>query len=238
MKNKLTIVIGGASGAVGEGILSYYAMLGHTLVAVIRNKEKQRELKKILEKNKVDTSNIHFIINKYKTEKQITTLSKTLSALGKIDFALAGLGAWYMGPQLAQLPLADWKTAISNSLSSHFYFAKAIINVFEQQGAGAYYMINGIAAEKPMPGAGSICVMNAGQKMITAVLHEELKSKNIVVQAVASFMDIKTRKSKKMKGQWISAEDVGRYIIHLHNNKALQKKTWWHKLETPADVNV
>ncbi len=236
MQNKLTIVIGGASGAVGEGILSYYATLEHTLVAVVRTKEKQEQLKKILVKNNISIKNIHFVINKYETEKQIIRLTKVLSTFGRIDFALAGLGAWYMGPELAKLALKDWNIAIANSLSSHFYFAKAVVAVFQKQGKGAYYMINGIAAEKPMPGAGALCVMNAGQKMITAVMHEELKSKNIVVQAVASFMDIQTRKSKKMKGKWITAEDLGRYILHLHSNKTLQKKTFWHTLKTPADV--
>ena len=233
MKN---IVIGGASGAVGTGLVRHCLAQGHRVVAVVRDEAKKSTLLAELGGEDPDHAVLHFVINAYEDEAEITRLQGQLERLGRVDIAVASLGGWYHGPPLAGLPLADWHTVVNNSLTSHFHFARALMPLLEKQRGGMYAMINGGAAEFAAPHSGVISVMAAAQKMMGQVLHNEARSFGVQVFGVAAFALVKTGRTADVPGLWLSAEDIAAYVLHLAENPDPATRQYWHKLQSPEDL--
>lgn len=238
MSHPKHILIAGASGAVGEGITQYCLSQGHLVTALVRNTDKQSQLQATLQAKAGEIANLTFLINAYETEDQVEALRQHLQDATPIDIAIASLGGWFHGPELAHLPLTDWHTIINNSLSSHFRFARAIIPLLEKQGKGTYTMINGGAALYPAPHSGVISVMAAAQKMMGQVFHQEVKTKGVKVYGVAAFTLVETRNSQNMSGLWLSAADIGKYVLDLSESSGEKATQYWHPLQSPQDLEI
>ncbi len=233
MKN---IVIGGASGAVGTGIVRHCLSQGHQVVAVVRDEAKKRLLQDALGEDSRTLELLHFVVGAYEDEAGITHLQGQLERLGRVDIVVASLGGWYHGPSLARLPLADWNAVVNNSLSSHFHFAKALMPTLEKQRGGVYVMINGGAAEFPAPQSGVISVMAAAQKMMAQVLHQEARAHGVQVFGVAAFALVQTDRTAGVPGLWLSAEDIAAYVLNLVEHPAPATEHYWHKLQSSGDL--
>jgi NAD(P)-dependent dehydrogenase (short-subunit alcohol dehydrogenase family) len=238
MNHPKHILIAGASGAVGEGITRYCLSQGHLVTALVRSSDKQRQLAAALKANTSEAANLTFLINAYETEAQMDALRQQLQSSAPIDIAIASLGGWFHGPQLAHLPLTDWQTVINNSLSSHFRLASIVLPLLEKQGKGNYTMINGGAALYPAPHSGVISVMAAAQKMMGQVFHQEAKTKSVKVYGVAAFTLVETRNSQNMSGLWLSAEDIGKYVLELMESNGEKAAQYWHPLQSPQDLEI
>jgi 3-oxoacyl-[acyl-carrier protein] reductase len=233
MKN---IVIGGASGAVGTGIVRHCLSEGHRVMAVVRNEAKKQHLQFELGDSNRGNEQLHFVLSSYDDEAEITHLQRQLEQWGRIDIAIASLGGWYHGPSLDQLPLKDWNMVVDNSLASHFHFARALMPLLEKQRGGMYAMINGGAAEFPAPHSGVISVMAAAQKMMGQVLHTEARLHGVQVFGVAAFALVKTGRTADVPGLWLNAEDIAAYVLDLAENPGPATGHYWHKLQSPADL--
>jgi NAD(P)-dependent dehydrogenase (short-subunit alcohol dehydrogenase family) len=233
MKN---IVIGGASGAVGTGLVRHCLSQGHRVVAVIRDEAKQEHLQAQLGADSRTLERLHFVFSVYEDEAGITHLQGQLESLGQVDIVIASLGGWYHGPPLAHLPLAEWHTVVNNSLTSHFHFAKALMPLLEKARGGVYVMINGGAAEFPAPHSGVISIMAAAQKMMGQVLHQEARAYGVQVFGVAAFALVQTDRTAGVPGLWLSAEDIAAYVLALAENPAPATNHYWHKLQSPEDL--
>ena len=235
MKN---IVIGGASGAVGTGLVRHCLSQGHRVVAVVRDEAKKRHLQDALGEDSRTLELLHFVVGAYEHQAGITHLQGQLERLGRVDIAVASLGGWYHGPSLSGLPLADWNAVVNNSLASHFHFAKALMPLLEKQRGGMYAMINGGAAEFAAPHSGVISVMAAAQKMMGQVFHNEARVFGVQVFGVAAFALVKTDGTADVPGLWLSAEDIAAYVLGLAEHPDPATQPYWHKLQSPEDLPV
>lgn len=233
-----TIVIGGATGAVGRGLVRYYATEGHRVIAILRDEVKRAELETYLSGLKPGMENITLVFNAYQDEAEISQLQKQLSALGTIDLAIASLGGWYHGPRLYELPLSEWEMVVTNSLSSHFRFAKAVLTVLEKQRSGAYALINGGASEYAVPHSGIVSMMAAAQKMMAQVLHQEAQNYGVHVFAVAAFTVVQTDRTADMDELWLTPADIGEFAMNVLADKSPKSGQYWHKLQIPNDLLV
>lgn len=233
-----TIVIGGSTGAVGRGLVRYYATKDHRVIAIVRDDAKRTELQTYLNGLKLGMGNITLLVNAYEDEAEIARLQKQLGELGTIDIAIASLGGWYHGPKLYQLPVSEWEMVVTNSLSSHFRFAKAVLPLLEKQRNGAYVLINGGASEYPVPHSGVISVMAAAQKMMAQVLYQEASPYGVRVFGVAAFTVVQTDRTADMSELWLTPGDIGEYALNLLDDKAEKSGQYWYKLQIPADLLV
>jgi NAD(P)-dependent dehydrogenase (short-subunit alcohol dehydrogenase family) len=175
-------------------------------------------------------------VNAYRTEAEIQTLTERVRASGTVDIAIASLGGWYHGKELYHTPLPDWEAVLTNNLTSHFNFSKAVIPVLEGQGTGMFVMVNGGAAEYAVPHSGVISVVAAAQKMMGQVLHAELKNKNIRVYGVAAFDLIRTRERANASNLWLGPAEIARYILDLAAHPGVKARQYWHTLAQPKDL--
>lgn len=232
-----TIVIGGATGAVGRGLVRYFVAGGHRVIAIVRDDTRRAELEILLSRQETKKADTHILVNAYENEAQIADLQAQLAKLGTIDMAIASLGGWYHGPKLGELPLSEWDTVVNNSLSSHFRFAKAVLPLLEKQATGAYILINGGAAEYPVAHSGVISVMAAAQKMMAQVLHHEASPHGVRVFGVAAFSVVKTDRTAHLDELWLSAEAIAEFTLQLVDTHD-KSGHYWHKLQTPEDLLI
>lgn len=233
-----TIVIGGATGAVGRGLVRYYATEGHRVIAIVRNDAKRTDLETYLNGLKLDVGNVTLLVNAYQDEADIARLRNQLSELGTIDLVIASLGGWYHGPTLDELPISDWEMVVTDRLSSHFRFAKVVLPLLKKQRHGAYVLINGGAAEYPVPHSGVISIMAAGQKMMAEVLYQEAGHYGVRVFGIAAFTVIQTDRNANTSGLWLTPGDIGEYALNVLNNKPEKSGEYWYKLQIPADLTT
>ncbi len=233
-----TIVIAGATGAVGRGMVRYFTTEGHRVIAIVRDEAKRTELQTYLNGLKLGMGNVSLLVNAYQDEADIARLQQQLGELGTIDIAIASLGGWYHGPALYELPISEWEMVVANSLSSHFRFAKAVLPLLKKQRSGAYALINGGASEYPVPHSGIISVMAAAQKMMTQVLYQEARQYGVRVFSVAAFTVVQTDRTADMSELWLTPGDMAEYALNLLDDKSEKSGQYWYKLQLPADLLV
>jgi len=220
------------------GLVRYYATEGHRVIAIVRDEVKRAELQTYLSGLKLGMGDVTLVVNAYQDEAEISQLQNQLSELGTIDLAIASLGGWYHGPKLYELPLSEWEMVVTNSLSSHFLFAKAVLPLLEKQRSGAYALINGGASEYPVPHSGVVSVMAAAQKMMAQVLHQEAQNYGVYVYAVAAFTVVQTDRTASMDELWLTPADMGEFTLNVLADKSAKSGQYWYKLQTPADLLV
>lgn len=229
------ILVAGASGAVGEGIVAELLQLGHSVTIVLRKASQFTALKDYLDTEGVEINNLNGVVNRFENDKEIHTLQAELSKK-KIDAAIVSLGGWYHGKRLHELPLSDMQQVIEGGLFSHLRFAKSVLPVLEQQGYGHYFMINGGASEHVVPHSGIISIVAAAQKMMTKVLFQEFRESPIHICAVAAFDVVKTRQRANRDDLWLSPREITHYILELLATGSNQK--FWHKISQPKDLEI
>jgi NADP-dependent 3-hydroxy acid dehydrogenase YdfG len=132
--------------------------------------------------------------------------------------------------------MQDWNTVLTNNLTSHFNFSKAIIPLLESQENGMFVMINGGAAEFAVPHSGIISVLAAAQKMMSQVLNSELKNKNVRAYGVGAFDLVRTRVRATASNLWLGTEEIAQYILDLSAHRGEKASQYWHKLRQRADL--
>jgi putative NADH-flavin reductase len=71
---KLHILVGGASGAVGEGLVEEFLKKGHYVTAILRGKDKKENLQKVIGERNLHEAKLDFIINSFHSEEEIGML--------------------------------------------------------------------------------------------------------------------------------------------------------------------
>jgi len=232
-----TILIGGASGSVGLGLVTTYLSQGHQVIAVARNHEKENLIRDHITKSNLPDSKLKIIVSEFETEIEIQNLTKEVSSVRNIDITIASLGGWFHGPKLHQLSLQEWNSVINNSLTSHFNFARAVMPALESQKTGSYVMINGGASEYSVPHSGITSVMAAAQKMMTQVLHNEAKDKGIKVFGVGAFAVVKTVNNNDPK-LWLTSELIAEYVLTLDGKKGNKSDDYWFRIISESDLSI
>jgi NAD(P)-dependent dehydrogenase (short-subunit alcohol dehydrogenase family) len=231
MKN---ILIAGITGAVGEGIAAYFLTNNFKVTAVVRSEAKKSQVLSALSELNYKPDQLRFIVNSFSSDAETAQLTEQLMQEEKI--AIASLGGWHRGTDLAELSENTWNEYLKQSLTSHFYFSKACLQYFKKINGGAYVMINGGASEFSVPHSGVISIMAAAQKMQTQVLHQENKKHNIDVFAVAAFQVVSTRKNAFSDELWLTTNVLGKYIEEAVYDKKFAAKGYWHKIQSLSDL--
>ena len=233
MKSKM-IVVGGASGAVGEGLVAHLLSKGNSVIAVLRTQLKIDELHQFLKEANISAENLICIVNGFASEEEISQLQKELAKY-PIEVAIASLGGWYHGNKLSEVPLSDLHGVIDSGLTSHLRFAKAVLPLLQKQSKANFIMINGGAAEYVVQHSGIISIVAASQKMMAQVLAQELQHSTVHVHSVAAFDMVKTRQRGNDGQLWLTPAKIADYILALVDSNTSQPV--WHKLQTPQDLS-
>jgi hypothetical protein len=65
---------------------------------------------------------------------------------------------------------------------------------------------------------------------------EESRGTDVMVYSVIAFDALKTRERRESVKEWLSAIDVGNYIVHLYNGTAPKTEEPIHTLHSAKDI--
>jgi NAD(P)-dependent dehydrogenase (short-subunit alcohol dehydrogenase family) len=213
MRDK-TIVVLGAAGGVGEGVVAELLRAGARVLAISRTDAKLDQLADRLGR----PSSLALIAGGVGSEEEASTLAQSVKrSTPRTDGVVVSIGSWWQGPPLIQTLLADWNSVLTERLTTHFLAAKHFIPLVAETAPGGFYLsIGGATAEVPVPNSGPVSVASAAQVMLTKVLQAEAGNCPVRIQELMIWTTIATRvHGGKVDPSWITPNDVGRHIVAL-----------------------
>lgn len=211
---KSSVIVIGASGGIGSGIVASLLADGWPVVAVGRHRDTLLALAERLGQ-----------------PAALTTLTASVdSDSGAKDLArqLVALRRRYAGAVVAIGPERDCGRLMDRDdvfledrlhahVVTHFNAARALIPLLAQHGANALYLsIASAATAHPWCGFGHFSIANAALRMLAKVLHGENRDLPVRVQQLALAGLVRTHRNDHCAcSEWMDVDDVGRSVIEL-----------------------
>jgi NAD(P)-dependent dehydrogenase (short-subunit alcohol dehydrogenase family) len=208
-----TIVVLGAAGAVGEGILRAGAAAGDRLVAVGGD---ERQLAQLL--TEYPNAELVTRTGSIATERDALRLTDALRREGR---PIAGvIDAIWGGPGRGRLmdgPTDALRQALDAELLPHLAAARHLIPLLaEHRRGGGYVLIGGPGSDAPWSNYGYRSVTAAALRMLARVLHEEAQRFDVRVQMLVVDSPVRGASPSACHcPQWPTGEDVGRQALRL-----------------------
>jgi 3-oxoacyl-[acyl-carrier protein] reductase len=226
MRDK-TVVVLGAAGGVGEGIVDELLQAGARVLAVSRAHGRLDQLAQRLARPR----RLQLIVGDVSSEEAASALVQSVKrSAPSLDGVIASIGSWWQGPPLTGTSLSDWNAVLAERLTSHFLAAKYFIPfIAETSPRGFYLSIGGSTAEVAVPNSGPVSVASAAQVMLTKVLRAEAGEAAVRIQELMIWTTIATRvHGGKVDPSWITPSDVGRHIVALMASEAAAREAIVH----------
>lgn len=206
------VLVAGATGEVGQGVVEQLLAAGCRVTAVTRSAERGAALVQRLGA----PAGLTMAIGELTSPDESEELTASLQSDAPLDAVVAALGGWHQGPALRDTPWADWYRVMDSGLNAHFAAARSFMPLLARTASGVYVMINGAAALEPVAGAGPVCVSAAAQLMLTKVLALEARPTGITVFSLLLETPIVTRtRPPPHRDDWLRAVDVGRHVVAM-----------------------
>lgn len=212
-----TVFVAGGAGAVGEGIARQLLRAGARVVITSRSPDKLADVDDRLRAEAGDDAPLVTVEGDLATPDAAARLrDDVLDRVGQLDAVVASLGGWWSGPRVVDLDLATWQDVLDRGLTAHFATATAFLPVVADHDGASYTMINGAGGVAgPVAGSGPVSVSAAGQAMLTKVLAAEHADDPVRINALVLMTPVITRKRPEGRADWLTADDAGRYVVHL-----------------------
>jgi NAD(P)-dependent dehydrogenase (short-subunit alcohol dehydrogenase family) len=217
------VVVLGAAGEVGEGVVRRLRAFGAHVIAVSRAADRLARLERaaMLETGGHGPGTLATQVGDVGREDGAMRLRETMAARhGPLDAVIASLGGWRQGPAVTDTPWDAWREALDQSLTAHVLAVRALLPVLADRAGASYTLINGGAALHPVPGAGAMCVSAAGQLMLAHVLAAEHRGRAVRVNTLVLSTPVRTRSRPVGREEWISADDAGTHAAYLASDAA------------------
>ncbi len=231
----LNAVVAGGTGSVGEGLVLSLLKHGATVIVPYRSEAKRVALEEYVHDYADDR--LHMVQCALADDAATTELKEHLrKTYPQIDIGVACIGQEYYGYSLHSMPKEHWNTFMENNLLTHFNVLHAIVSLMHDQHYGTYVMINGGASEFIAPEEGLVSIVSAAQLMMARVLKQEARATSVRIHSLVAYHPIKTRvRHHEVVPEWYSAEEVGDYIVRLHNKKVPKWEKTIHRLYSHND---
>ncbi len=231
-------VVAGGTGSVGEGIVRSFLREGAEVVVPCRSEQKRERLASYVQD--VAENRLHLYPAIVSDEESVRDFrTAVIDNFPRVDLAVASLGGWYYGHSLHRMTFEDWNRVMHDHLTTHFLFLRAFVSLFHdhQNQSGTYIMINGGESKIPAPDSGVVSIAAAAQKMMSKVLAEESSGTSIRSYSISIMNPVKTRsRGGNYLDEWVSAEQLGRYLAELQARKVPRTNQVSHILHTVNDL--
>lgn len=208
-----TVLVGGGSGEVGEGVVATLLAAGHRVVVPTRSAASVDDIAA----RAGDAGDLLTVeVADLADPAAAADLRDRLAADGRAPTdVVASLGGWWSGPPLVEVEPATWHEVLTMGLHAHFVCARTFLPVLAERGAGTYVLINGGGATGPVPGSGPVNVSAAGQLMLGRVLAAELDGTGVAVRTLVAQTPVLSRSRPSGRDDWLTAAVIGRVCAAL-----------------------
>lgn len=208
-----TLLVLGATGVVGRGIVAAAVEAGHHVIAVARGRDALEALHR-----EHPGAGIELVAGSITNEADAAALARRLRAL---DRPIAGVAAAVAGvPRRGRILDTDggpdpMRAALDEDLLPHVAAARHLLPLMAERGrGGSWLLIGGPAGALPWAGYGHRSVAAAAVRMLACVLHDEARCLGVRVQLLAVESPV-CRPGAKACPQWPTALEIGRRAMAL-----------------------
>lgn len=222
------IVVLGATGAIGSGVVRAALDAGRAVIAVARDVGKLDALRARLvvgtphdvDRREADrpAGELHLLRGSAADDADAAALA---SALRELHRPIAGIVACLCGPiargRILDQPVETLRRELDEDLTPHFAAARHLLPLLAEADRGSsYVLIGGPGGENPWAGYGHRSVCSAALRMLARVLHDEARALSVRVQMLAIDSPVRTECNRDHAvARWPSALEVGRHALAL-----------------------
>ena len=236
MREKQIAVVAGGSGGIGEGIVASLLEAGYRVYVPSRPGDHSDRLRSFVDNDE----ELRILPADLCNEQAVAAMLDNIVAQeGNLDAVIVSVGADYYGHRLHRMPREDFDRSIQDNLVTHFNTQRIFVDQLRRQNHGAYITLIGPEAESIRPDGGVMSIMAAAQKMMARVLAHEAFDSDIRVHTLTAHTTIRTRsRGNDANYDWISARDLGRYVVGLLKGTLPGSQDTLHELQDLAHVQA
>lgn len=207
------LVVLGATGGVGRGVVEAALAAGRPVIAVARDKAGLQCLR-----SQHPDADLSVIPGSVSSDADGERLAKALRKLGRpLGGVVAAVSGGVERGRLLDHPAAFLRQRLDEDLLPHLAAARHLLPLLaEADRGGTYVLIGGPGADQPWAGYGHRSIATAALRMLARVLHEEARSLGVRVQLLAIESPVCTELNREHAcPQWPSALAVGQRALAL-----------------------
>jgi NAD(P)-dependent dehydrogenase (short-subunit alcohol dehydrogenase family) len=209
---KAPLLILGATGSIGRGVVEAAVDAGRPVIAVARDKAGLRQLQA-----RHPGADITLLPGSLASDEQGARLAEAVrrldQPLGGVVVAICGGGG--RGRVLDQ-PAAALRSTLDGDVLPHVVAARHLLPLLADSRRGGYVLIGGPGGEQPWAGYGCRSIGAAALRMLARVLHDEARSHAVRVQLLLVDTPVRTDANcSHACARWPEALAVGQRAIAL-----------------------
>ena len=210
---KAALLVLGATGRVGRGVVAAALAQGRPVIAVARQ---TRELQQL--RDAFAGAELAIVRGSVADDTRSARLAQSLRRLGR---PLAGVVTAICGDcergRVLDRPGAALRRMLDQNLGAHTSAARHLLPLLAESGrGGSYVLIGGPGGEEPWAGYGHRSIVSASLRMLARVLHEEARALAVRVQLLAVDLPLRDASNEDHACEsWPTPEAVGRRALQL-----------------------
>jgi len=207
MKNILII---GAAGDVGQGMVAQFLSAGHRVLATGRNVPRLEALRSRFAAD----APLDILPGDIVNEASAAALREAaIERLGTLDAVIAAVAAPHQQRSLDTITADEFAELFRHNVLTHFVAAKTFLPVIEA--AGLYLSIGGGMADLLVPRAGHVGVCAAAQRRLFLTLAAEFGARVRVRELMIYSVVAGASNRAKARAEWLTDEEIGRYAVAI-----------------------
>jgi NAD(P)-dependent dehydrogenase (short-subunit alcohol dehydrogenase family) len=207
MKNVLII---GAAGDVGQGLVAQFLAAGHRVLAVGRNAQRLEALRDRFAGN----ASLEVLPGNVESETTAAALrDAAIERLGTLDAVIATVAAPHRQRSLDTIMADEFAELFRQNVLTHFVAAKTFLSVIEP--AGLYLAIGGGMADLLIPRAGHTGVCQAALRRLILALAAEFGASVRVRELMIYSVVAGASNRAKAREEWLTDDEIGRYAVAI-----------------------
>jgi NAD(P)-dependent dehydrogenase (short-subunit alcohol dehydrogenase family) len=217
---KAALLVLGASGIVGRGIVQAAVEAGQPLIAVARDPAGLEQLRAAHA-----GADIAVLAGSMANDEEAAVLATAIRDLGRpVAGAVVAVAGFPVRGRLLDQPSDMLRCKLDADLLPHLVAARALLPLLAEAGrGGSYVLIGGPGSELPWAGYGHRSVAAAALRMLACVLHDEAHALGIRVQLLSVDAPVRIEAQRAGAGaQWPTAATIGRRALALVERQSTQ----------------
>lgn len=217
-----SLMILGATGAIGRGVVAAAVEAGRPVIAVARDDAALQALRE-----QHAGADILALPASVASDGEAAELARRLRELGHpFGAVVAAIRGDIERGRLLDQPDEFLRRRLDEDLLPHLFAARHLLPLLAEHGHGRYVLVGGPGAEHPWAGYGHYSIGAAALRMMARVLHDEARVFPVRVQLLAVDSPACTDANRRHAcTQWPSALSIGRRALALASYAPARDRT-------------